>query len=61
MFVFWIVVIVLLVALLGWAPISRRAGGRDGNENALDVLNRRYARGEIDREEYMAKKRDLGP
>jgi putative membrane protein len=36
----------------GTAPSSRR--------EALDILEARYARGEIQREEYLQKKQDLG-
>ena len=49
---FWIVVIGAIVLLLrsrgGWGP-PRVAGHR---ESALDVLDARYARGEIDDDEY---------
>lgn len=50
-----------IVALfrLGWKP--RPGAGEAGNRPAgLDVLERRYASGEIDREEYLQKKADLG-
>ncbi|HTN71566.1 MAG TPA: SHOCT domain-containing protein [Methylomirabilota bacterium] len=46
--------------------LIRRPGGRgndaDGEEvaeSALDILNKRYARGEINREEYEEKKRTI--
>jgi putative membrane protein len=49
---FWLVVIGGIVLLLrsrgGWGPPG--AGGQ--RETALDVLDARYARGEIDEDEY---------
>jgi putative membrane protein len=53
---FWIVVIGGIVLLLrsrgGWGP-PRAAGHRD---SALDVLDARYARGEIDIDEYRERR-----
>lgn len=37
----------------GQGPLSR------DKESALEILQKRYARGEIDREEYLDMKRDL--
>jgi putative membrane protein len=45
--------VVLLVRSRGDAPTS--AGGR----SAMDLLDERYARGEIDREDYLQRKDDL--
>jgi putative membrane protein len=63
-------VISLLLLSLGIAGIivlfriglKPRAGSEDAGNRppALDVLERRYASGEIDREEYLQKKADLG-
>lgn len=60
----WLVVLVL-VAVAAWKVIGMAADGEGagrGRESALQILERRYARGEIDREEFERRKRDLrGP
>lgn len=57
---FWILVIIGIVLLAVWIA---RTGGRGerskDEESALDILKKRYARGEINKEEYEEKKRDL--
>ncbi len=60
MLVFWGLIIAGIVLLVKWLVEQSRAGGpRPGGESALDILKQRYARGEIDKEEFEAKKRDL--
>lgn len=52
----------LLFAGLGIALVvilSRHLGQGGGGKNARAILEERYARGEIDREEFLARKRDL--
>lgn len=53
---FWALVIVGIVLLVRW--MLDRSGGR--GETALQILDKRYARGEINREEYDRMKRELG-
>ena len=62
MVLFWLAVVVALV--FATRVLIGRPGARDGGtghavETPLEILRRRYARGEIDREEYEEKKRDL--
>lgn len=56
----WILV-VIVVALLVYGLLRDR-GGRTGppTGGAKQILQERYARGEIEREEYLEKLRDLG-
>lgn len=58
MFIFWIVIIILIVVLVKY--IATQSSGRiERNETPLEILKRRYANGEIDKEEYEQKKKDL--
>lgn len=58
MFFFWFLVILgiimLLRALLGHGP--KREGLEPPGESAEEILNKRYARGEISEEEYRKMK-----
>ena len=55
MIVFWALLIVLVV----W--IVKEISGRHSNSDskALDILKERYAKGEINKEEFESKKKDL--
>lgn len=56
MLVVWGLVVVGLVLGIRWLVRTGRASSSDA---ALDILRQRYARGEIDREEFEARRRDL--
>ena len=55
MIAFWVLIVFLIV----W--ITREVSGRNGSSNSkqLDILKERYAKGEINKEEFEAKKKDL--
>jgi putative membrane protein len=58
MWIFWILLIGILAGFVVFA--ARGASNRSGQEkSALEILKERYARGEIDREEFAQKKQDL--
>ena len=61
MIIFWIIVIIGIVFLVKWlvgqGRTDRQASGKE--ESPLDILKKRYARGEIDKEEFEQKKKDL--
>jgi putative membrane protein len=58
--VFWILVIVGIVLLVVWVVQKALGGGAGGTEgSALEILKKRYASGEISKEEFEEKKRDL--
>ena len=61
--VFWLLALVLIAGVVVWfmrsSPsmgLGRQPATRPGG---LDLLEQRYARGEVDREEYLQKKGDL--
>ncbi|NIN65239.1 MAG: SHOCT domain-containing protein [Anaerolineae bacterium] len=56
MLVFWGLIIVALVLGIRWLVTQGRESRSD---SALDILRQRYARGEINKEQYEAMKRDL--
>jgi len=56
----WLIVLLLIAAVV-WLVVSaaHRNGGRPPEETPEQVLKRRYARGEIDRETYERTLEDL--
>lgn len=54
---FWVIVVLLVVLLVRAVAGGFSTGGQ--GVSALELLKRRYARGEIDREEYERKRREL--
>jgi putative membrane protein len=59
----WIVIVAAVIALCAWMMRSVCMPGMHRHAVArspgLDVLEQRYARGEINRDEYLQKKQDL--
>jgi putative membrane protein len=68
-FVFWIVIVLgVVLAAAIWGAIRRTEGhtaeghgviGAGLRETPLDILQKRYARGDISKEEFEEKRRDL--
>lgn len=57
---FWIFIIVGVVLLVHWLTGFNNPDSKNhGRESALEILNKRYAHGEIDRETYARMKQDL--
>jgi putative membrane protein len=59
MWIFWIAVIVGLFFLIKWIVQQSKPVEQKHDENSLDILKRRYGRGEIDGNEYEQKKKDI--
>lgn len=55
----FLALIVVLVAWVVWAATRGSEGLPTSNGTALEVLDERYARGEIDRKDYLPSKGDL--
>lgn len=56
MWIFWLLLIFVIVFVLKAAFDNTSPGERT---TALDILNKRYARGEIDEEEYERRRAEL--
>jgi putative membrane protein len=56
MLLFWAAVITAIVLGIRWLL---RQGGHSRSDGAIQILRERYARGEINREEFEQRKRDL--
>lgn len=58
MIVFWALIIIGIIALV--RGISENGGRyRRGGNSSIEILKERYAKGEIDKKEFEAKKKDL--
>ncbi len=57
MIAFWILVILGIVYLV--KALAGKGASSSKEETPLDILKKRYARGEIDAEEFSKRKKDL--
>lgn len=58
MLLFWVAIITGIVLLVRWLIDQGKLKGQP-QDSALDILKKRYARGEIDREQFENMKREL--
>lgn len=60
MVLFWVLVVLGIVALVRYLQDSKPPNS-ERHRTPLQILQERYARGDIEREEYEQKRRDLQP
>ena len=56
----WALLVLGIVLLARWSFSGGYRPRGEPQDRALDILRERYARGEIDKAEFEARKRDLG-
>jgi len=56
---FWILILVVVVFLVRALSGDSSSGRRGREKSAMDILEERYAKGEIDHEEFDRRKREL--
>lgn len=56
---FWLLVLVLVIYLFRRMSNRMPTGGTLGRPGPLDILRERYARGEMDTEEYQRRREEL--
>lgn len=59
MWLFWLFVIVLIMVVAKAMMTGNAQHGDSHKDSPLSILEKRYARGEIEREEYQEKRREL--
>lgn len=57
MWIFWILIIVAIIFLFKAGDSDRGSDGK--HETPLEILEKRYANGEIDDEEFRRRKKEL--
>lgn len=60
MWIFWIVVVLVVVLFIKLFMSTENLQSRPSSESPLDILKKRYAKGEIDEEEFERRRKELG-
>lgn len=57
--IFWLVILAGIIGAVWLVASVSKTGSRERRSPGRELLEERYARGEISRDEYLKKKRDL--
>lgn len=59
MLLWWVLLILGIVVLAKWLFAGSPGAGHSSSKRSVEILKERYARGEIERNEFESKKREL--
>lgn len=59
MWIYWVLIIIGLVFFIRWIVQQNKPHEPRPSENSLEFLKKRYAHGEINREEFKRRKKDI--
>jgi len=59
MWIFWILIIIGVVFLIQMMTKNKSRTSSHENESPLEILKKRYARGEMEEEEYERRRKEL--
>ena len=59
MWLFWLLIIVAIIVIIISALRSNSGKSNNNEDSPLEILKRRYARGEIDEEEYTRQRKQI--
>lgn len=57
--VFWVLMVVFIISLIRWVAGGSHSHRWEGKNSAVEILKERYAKGEIKKEEFEEKMKDL--
>ena len=55
----WVIIIIVLIFFIKWLAQQSKSESKEKEETAIEILKKRYARGEINKEEFERIKKDL--